>query len=106
MWERERELDLKPDHAIDGYLRATAVAGKRQNAVTHFIIRVLGLEVRGWAPSYCMACWNASIHVVSAIGLDKQFIADLLVQVCADTLVGELASDHLNDPLSSCRTEA
>ena len=60
MWERERELGLKPDPAVDSYLRATSVAGKRQNAVTHFIIHVLGLEVRGWAASYCMACWNAS----------------------------------------------
>lgn len=44
--EKEKELQLKPDPAIDAYLKATALSGKRQNAVTNFIMRVLGLEVR------------------------------------------------------------
>lgn len=42
---REKELNLEPDFAVDSYLKATAVQGKRQNAVTDFVIRVLGLEV-------------------------------------------------------------
>lgn len=46
MREREKEMGLKLDPAVDAYLKATAVSGKRQNAVTQFIMRVLGLEVR------------------------------------------------------------
>ena len=42
---KESEAGLKPDPAIDAYLKATSVEGKRQNAVTNFIMRVLGLEV-------------------------------------------------------------
>lgn len=43
--KREQELKLQPDFAVDSYLKATSVQGKRQNAVTDFVIRVLGLEV-------------------------------------------------------------
>ena len=43
--QKEKELSLEPDYAVDSYLKATSVEGKRQNAVTHFIMRVLGLEV-------------------------------------------------------------
>lgn len=43
--EREKELNLQPDYALESYLKATSVQGKRQNAVTEFIMRVLGLEV-------------------------------------------------------------
>ena len=42
---KESEAGLKPDPAIDAYLKATSVEGKRQNAVTNFFTRVLGLEV-------------------------------------------------------------
>lgn len=44
--EKERELKLEPDFAIESYLKATSVEGKRQNAVTEFVMRILGLEVR------------------------------------------------------------
>ena len=42
---KEAEGNLKPDAAVDAFLKATSVEGKRQNAVTQFIMRVLGLEV-------------------------------------------------------------
>ncbi|KAK9902782.1 hypothetical protein WJX75_005811 [Coccomyxa subellipsoidea] len=42
---RERELGIQPDADLDGYLKASAMAGQRSNAGTLLIMRLLGLEV-------------------------------------------------------------
>ena len=38
-------MGLQPDPYIDAFLKATAVEGKQQSAVTQFVMRILGLEV-------------------------------------------------------------
>lgn len=43
--EKEKEHGIEPDPYIDAFMRATAVSGKRQNIVTNYVLRVLGLEV-------------------------------------------------------------
>lgn len=42
---KEKEKNVTPDPTVDSYLKAIAVEGKRSNAVTQFVMRVLGLEV-------------------------------------------------------------
>jgi hypothetical protein len=49
---RERELGIQPDADLDGYLKASAMAGQRSNAGTLLIMRLLGLEVRPLLPSH------------------------------------------------------
>ena len=43
---RERELGIQPDADLDGFMKASAMAGQRSNAGTLLIMRLLGLEVR------------------------------------------------------------
>ncbi|EIE18194.1 putative pleiotropic drug resistance protein 3 [Coccomyxa subellipsoidea C-169] len=43
--EAERAGSIEPDADIDAYLQASAVTGARHNPVTHYMMRVLGLEV-------------------------------------------------------------
>lgn len=42
--EAERAGSIEPDADIDAYLQASAVTGARHNPVTHYMMRVLGLE--------------------------------------------------------------
>ncbi len=66
--EREKELKLEPDYAVDSYLKATSVQGKRQNAVTDFVIRVLGLEVRQPSIYLCPTC-NVAIALTCNLSI-------------------------------------
>ncbi len=43
--EAEKAGSIAPDPDVDAYLGAIAVEGARHNPVTHYILRVLGLEV-------------------------------------------------------------
>lgn len=43
--EAEKAGSIAPDPDVDAYLGAAAVEGARHNPVTHYILRVLGLEV-------------------------------------------------------------
>jgi hypothetical protein len=49
--DMEKQQGIEPDMDIDAFMRATAVSGTRSNSVTNYILRVLGLEVRGSNPS-------------------------------------------------------
>ena len=41
----EKEKDIKPDPAVDAYLKASAIEGKLFSPSTQYVMRLLGLEV-------------------------------------------------------------
>ncbi|KAM0921954.1 hypothetical protein ACQ4PT_006510 [Festuca glaucescens] len=43
--KRERDAGIKPDPAIDAYMKATAVQGQETNIVTDLTLKVLGLDI-------------------------------------------------------------
>ncbi|KAJ7966133.1 Pleiotropic drug resistance ABC transporter [Quillaja saponaria] len=43
--KREKAANIKPDHDIDMYMKASAVEGQETNVVTDYILKILGLEV-------------------------------------------------------------
>ncbi|XP_047094367.1 ABC transporter G family member 48-like isoform X2 [Lolium rigidum] len=43
--KRERDAGIKPDPAIDAYMKATAVEGQETNIVTDLTLKVLGLDI-------------------------------------------------------------
>ncbi|KAM0823890.1 hypothetical protein ACQ4PT_070564 [Festuca glaucescens] len=43
--KRERDAGIKPDPAIDAYMKATAVQGQETNIVTYLTLKVLGLDI-------------------------------------------------------------
>ncbi|KAJ8445587.1 hypothetical protein Cgig2_012475 [Carnegiea gigantea] len=42
---REKEANIKPDPDIDLFMKASAAEGQKENVVTDYILKVLGLEV-------------------------------------------------------------
>ncbi|GAB4842031.1 transcription factor [Ancistrocladus abbreviatus] len=42
---REKEANIKPDPDIDLYMKAAAAEGQKENVVTDYILKVLGLDV-------------------------------------------------------------
>lgn len=42
--EKEKAGGIMPDPDVDAYLKAAAVEGTRDSPVTHYIMRLLGLE--------------------------------------------------------------
>lgn len=42
---REKEANIKPDRDIDLFMKAAAVEGEKENVVTDYILKILGLEV-------------------------------------------------------------
>ncbi|CAO2203983.1 unnamed protein product [Urochloa humidicola] len=42
---REKAANIKPDHDIDVYMKASAMGGQESSIVTDYILKILGLEV-------------------------------------------------------------
>ncbi|XP_042514692.1 ABC transporter G family member 39-like isoform X1 [Macadamia integrifolia] len=42
---REKEDNIKPDPDIDAYMKAASLEGQKENVVTDYILKILGLEV-------------------------------------------------------------
>ncbi|XP_062214779.1 ABC transporter G family member 37-like isoform X2 [Phragmites australis] len=42
---REKAANIKPDHDIDVYMKASAIGGQESSIVTDYILKILGLEV-------------------------------------------------------------
>ncbi|KAK7396464.1 hypothetical protein VNO78_17497 [Psophocarpus tetragonolobus] len=42
---REKEAHIKPDPDIDVYMKAVATEGQKENLITDYVLRILGLEV-------------------------------------------------------------
>lgn len=67
MSETQRKVD--PDPTVEAFLHASALHGKRYNAVTYFVMRLLGLEVTSQTPlqvaAYLTSCTlqSASLKV-------------------------------------------
>ena len=59
MWCTEEEAELaaqgsaREDSALDMYLAAAALEGKRESVVTDYMLRILGMDVR---PLLLLAC--------------------------------------------------
>ncbi len=54
----EKEKGIKPDPAVDAYLKASAIQGKLFSPSTQYIMRLLGLEVR--FNKHCLCFWPAT----------------------------------------------
>ncbi|AES81585.2 drug resistance transporter-like ABC domain protein [Medicago truncatula] len=42
---REKDANIKPDPDIDVYMKAVATEGQKENLITDYVLRVLGLEI-------------------------------------------------------------
>ncbi|CAJ1898805.1 unnamed protein product [Sphenostylis stenocarpa] len=42
---REKEANIKPDPDIDVYMKALATEGQKENLITDYVLRILGLEI-------------------------------------------------------------
>ncbi|KAF8696867.1 hypothetical protein HU200_036506 [Digitaria exilis] len=42
---REKAANIKPDHDIDVYMKASAIGGQESRIVTDYILKILGLEI-------------------------------------------------------------
>ncbi|WCJ19069.1 ABC transporter G family member 39 [Euphorbia peplus] len=42
---RERDAGIKPDPEIDAFMKATAISGQQGSLVTHYVLKILGLDI-------------------------------------------------------------
>ncbi|XP_065870872.1 pleiotropic drug resistance protein 2-like isoform X2 [Euphorbia lathyris] len=42
---REKDAGIKPDPEIDAFMKATAISGQQGSLVTHYVLKILGLDI-------------------------------------------------------------